>query len=61
MRQSGSICVLLLMEISRNIMKRMQLRIFGLQTVTKNRMDMATLVEWIVEKARIFLNAHLIP
>ena len=40
-------------EMARNMMKRIALKIFGWHAVTKKRMDMASFVEWIVAKFRL--------
>ncbi len=56
--QSNRIYELLPMQMARNITNRMALARFGSLTVTKKRMVIATLVEWIVAKFKHLLSAH---
>ena len=61
MRHRDSIWLLLPMEIRRNMVKRMQLMMFGSLAVTKNRIVMATFVEWIVANDSTLRRVHLMP
>lgn len=58
--QSNRIYELLPIQMARNITNRIALARFGSLTVTKKRIVMATLVEWIVAKFKHLFSAHLI-